>query len=80
MKPRKLTPLLIHTFLVIAGHKLVAEYKDQALKMMHVLQDCLIPIIPKSAIASTTKLTLFLEESIKKTSSFPVHPGKKMEP
>ena len=80
MKPRKLTPLLIHTFLIIAGNKLISIYKDQGLKLVYLLVDTLIPIIPVAAIASTTKLKLFLEETVIKTNSFPLNQGKKMEP
>lgn len=80
MKPRKLTPLLLYNFLVIAGHSLIKTYGPQAKKLLHATIDGLIPIIPQSSVASTTKLKLFLEETIIQTGRIPEHNGKRMEP
>ena len=79
IRPRKITPLLIYAFLNVAGHKIVQQYKDQAVKLVAVLCDSLMPMFPKAAVASTTKLALYLDETVKKTGTFPPHSGHKME-
>lgn len=80
MKPRKITPLLIHTFLVVAGSGLMKKYGTQARKLIHVIVEGIIPIIPTAAIASTTKLKLFLEETVLLSNTFDVHPSSILEP
>jgi hypothetical protein len=78
MKPRKVTPLFVLLFLEIAGCKFLKTYGDQGLKIITYLKEEFIPKIPSKAIASTTKLTLFLEETVYKTRSFPEHSGRKL--
>ena len=79
MKPRKITPSLINTFLLIAGYALVQSYSTQALKLARVLYDDMIPLFPVASLPSTTKLQLFLEETVLATGKFPVPVGQKMK-
>ncbi|KAI8927632.1 GLE1-like protein-domain-containing protein [Entophlyctis helioformis] len=65
LKPRKITPLLIHTFLDVAGHALFTTYKSQAWKLAMYIANVSLPIMPPSANASTTRLKLYLEEQVK---------------
>ena len=64
MKPRRLTPLLLYTFLDVCGHELLKEYKSQALKLFHFIMEHNIPAMPQSALAGTTRLELFLQETV----------------
>ena len=80
MKPRKLTPLLIYAFLNVAGHALVANYGPQMLKLMKCLLEDFIPMFPAQALPSTTKLKLFLTETVIATGTFPIPDGQKMLP
>jgi hypothetical protein len=80
IKPRKVTPLFLLAFLEIAGHSLVSKYGEQGAKLIHYIIEIIIPAIPKTAIASTTKLQLFLDETIIKTGSFPIPSGRNLEP
>ncbi|KAL2919514.1 hypothetical protein HK105_201161 [Polyrhizophydium stewartii] len=63
MKPRRITPLLLHTFLEVAGHELLKTYPRQAPKLIRYMVQVAIPMMPASANASTTRLKLFLEET-----------------
>jgi GLE1-like protein len=80
MKPRKLTPLLIYAFLNVAGHALVTTYNTQMIKVMKCLLDDFIPLFPKQALPSTTKLKLLLEETVMSNGKFPIPDGQKMLP
>ncbi|KAJ2998537.1 Nuclear pore complex nucleoporin component [Globomyces sp. JEL0801] len=75
MKPRKLTPQLIYTFLEITGNALINEYRHQAKKMILVIKDQFIPTIPAAAISSTTRLQSFLEETVIKNGTIPICSG-----
>ncbi|EGF78345.1 hypothetical protein BATDEDRAFT_26953 [Batrachochytrium dendrobatidis JAM81] len=79
MKPRRITPLLIHTFLEISGHSLVKTYNRQVLKMVRYIVQILIPMIPVAANASTTRLSLMLNETILRNGSIPVFEGSQLE-
>ncbi|KAJ3260315.1 hypothetical protein HK103_000950 [Boothiomyces macroporosus] len=76
MKPRKLTPLLILTFLEIAGNKLLQQYGEQGKKLVHLIIEKSIPMMPASSVASTTKLKLFLEDTVFKQGTIPAHPSR----
>lgn len=76
MKPRKLTPLLILTFLEIAGNRLLQQYGEQGKKLVHLIIEKSIPMMPASSVASTTKLKLFLEDTVFKQGTIPAHPSR----
>eukprot|EP00842_Homolaphlyctis_polyrhiza_P006682 jgi/Hompol1/7014/HPOL_005158-RA len=82
LKPRKITPLLLITFLEIAGNALLTKYKGQAKKLIRHIIDIVIPTIStnKKAIASTTRLGLWLEETVLKNGQIPVFLDSKLEP
>ncbi|KAJ3369928.1 Nuclear pore complex nucleoporin component [Kappamyces sp. JEL0680] len=80
MKPRKITPLLLHSFLMVTGHALLKAYPDQGRKLISTIIDGLVPLIPTAAVASTTKLKLFLEETVVAKNSFPLPYGRALEP
>jgi hypothetical protein len=79
LKSRKITPVLIHTFLEIAGHSFLQNYQKQGHKIIQSLIRHFIPTIPATAIASKTRLELFLETTYLKTGQFPIHEGKSLE-
>jgi hypothetical protein len=71
MTPKKITPLLLVSFLEIAGHAIIDTYGDQGRKIISIIIDHVIPSVPSTAVASTTKLKLYLEETFMKTKRFP---------
>jgi hypothetical protein len=62
MKPRSISPLLIFTFLEIAGAELVKVYQGQARKLIRYFLGVWIGMVPATAIAHATRLQLFLEQ------------------
>ncbi|KAJ1344451.1 hypothetical protein BSLG_001011 [Batrachochytrium salamandrivorans] len=79
MKPRRITTLLLYTFLEIAGNALVTTYKRQAIKLVRYIVQVLIPMAPAAANASTTRLALFLDETVLKTGNMPPFEGSALE-
>ncbi len=79
IEPRRITPLIIHTFLQVAGKSFLETYKKQGEKMVHYLLDYVIPYIPKESIASSTLLKLFLEETVIQTGKIPLYDGAGLE-
>jgi hypothetical protein len=61
MKPRTISPLLVFTFLEIAGADLVKIYQGQARKLIQYLLGTWIGMAPEGAVAHATRLRLFLE-------------------
>ena len=80
LKPRGITPQLLHVFLEIAGHEFLNLYQMQARKVIQFIYQVYIPIIPDKAIAAKTRLQLFIEETMIKTSNFPKMAGSKLNP
>ena len=78
-EPRRITPLIIHTFLQVAGKALLDNYKKQGEKMIHYILEHVIPHIPKESVASSTQLQLFLEETVIRTGKIPMFEGATLE-
>ncbi|KAJ3159589.1 Nuclear pore complex nucleoporin component, partial [Geranomyces michiganensis] len=74
-KPRRVTALLILTMLEIVGFELLKKFGKQAEKLLVVLRDEFLPRNPKEAVASGTRLKLFLDE-VFKTGRIPPPEGK----
>ena len=55
-------------------------YQNQMRKMMTFVLETYIPMIPEKAIASKTRLYLFLQETFVKTGTLPDHKGNKISP
>ncbi|KAG0236892.1 hypothetical protein BGW42_002390 [Actinomortierella wolfii] len=56
MPPRPITPNLIDAFLEICGPVFLATYRTQALKVLQLLYDEFIPMIPKKGAPGTSRL------------------------
>lgn len=56
MKPRKITPSLMHTFFEIAGNALMSEYKEQGFGIVKFVCEVYLNMIPEKAIAAKTRL------------------------
>jgi hypothetical protein len=76
MPPRRITPLLLLTFLEITGFMLYKTFPQQMPKLMQLLIKEYIPRMPEASIASTTRLKLFLEENVLKRGTLPEPPGR----
>ncbi|KAI9209725.1 GLE1-like protein-domain-containing protein [Polychytrium aggregatum] len=68
LKPRRLTPTFLQTFLEIGGYAFMAEYQSQANKIMRYMIEVYIPQIPAQAVAATTRLNITLEDCAKRGS------------
>jgi hypothetical protein len=77
--PRRITPLLLHTFLEVAGYDLYKQYPNQMPKVMRVLIQDVLPRMPEAAVASVTRLQLFLEETVIKSGTIPMPSGKHLK-
>lgn len=62
MSPRPITPLLICSFLEVAGYELAAMYSKNFPSLMNYLVDVYIPRLPAECIAAKTRLELYLED------------------
>ena len=79
LQPIQISPLLLHNFFEIAGHKLIKVYGVQALNAIQAIVDKVIPNCPADAVASTTRLSLLLEETVLKTGTFPKYNGSNLK-
>ncbi|KAI9092704.1 GLE1-like protein-domain-containing protein [Phlyctochytrium arcticum] len=77
--PRKITPLLILKFLEIVGHEFLQTFGRQAIKLLQFTKDQFLQKISPKAIASTTRLELFLEP-IFQSGSIPSPEGRTLNP
>lgn len=80
MKPRKITPLIIHTFLEIAGSEMLNTYQGQMKKMLLFLIQAYYPMIPEKATAARTRLQLFLEDTFLKSGRIPKYENSDLQP
>ena len=79
LQPIQISPLLLHNFFEIAGHKLIEVYGNQALNTIQSIVDKVIPNCSADAVASTTRLSLLLEETVLKTGTFPKYNGSNLK-
>jgi hypothetical protein len=77
MKPRKITPQLIHAFLTIAGHQFIQKYNLQGKKMMKFLR-VYNTTMPADAISGSTRLSLLLD-TFEQTGQFEEPVAKKWD-
>ncbi|KAG0213291.1 hypothetical protein BGX33_003041 [Mortierella sp. NVP41] len=75
MPPRPITPALIQVFLEVCGNTFMRTYRNQATKVLRLMMENFIPIIPQQGIAGTTRLKTVLEDFIK-TGQIPVAEGR----
>ncbi|GJJ70060.1 nucleoporin GLE1 [Entomortierella parvispora] len=61
LAPRNITPGLVATFLDICGNSFLRTYKGQAVKVLRLVHDDILPIIPKEAAPSKARLVTVLE-------------------
>ncbi|KAJ3004534.1 hypothetical protein HKX48_001173, partial [Thoreauomyces humboldtii] len=59
----------------VAGHELLKAYGKQTIKLLQLLRNEYIPMVPEAAIATSTRLQLFLDE-VFKTGRIPQPDGK----
>lgn len=59
------------TFLDICGNSFLRTYKGQAVKVLRLVHDDVLPIIPKEAAPSKARLVTVLE-TFTKTGNLPV--------
>ncbi|KAK9761158.1 hypothetical protein K7432_014147 [Basidiobolus ranarum] len=64
LPPRPITPILINTFLEVAGPVFLKVYQDQAHKLLQLIIQSYLPLLPKESVAANTRLTSFLESYI----------------
>ncbi|KAI8057639.1 GLE1-like protein-domain-containing protein [Syncephalis plumigaleata] len=60
--PHTITPMLINTFLEIAGPALLEVYGDQARKLLQFIIQDYVPRLPPKSPAANSRLKSFLEE------------------
>ncbi|KAG0366832.1 GLE1-like protein-domain-containing protein [Gamsiella multidivaricata] len=76
MPPRPITPALITVFLEVCGSVYLRMYQNQATKVIKLLYNDFIPLIPRQGIDGTTRLKTLLEEEFIKKGQIPVAPGR----
>ncbi|KAI8922579.1 GLE1-like protein-domain-containing protein [Powellomyces hirtus] len=79
VKPRRIVSLLVLRFIEVAGHELLKAFPKQMEKLLVLLREVFIPMIPPEAVASTTRLQLFLDD-VFKTGKIPAPDGKILQP
>ncbi|TPX43465.1 hypothetical protein SeMB42_g04710 [Synchytrium endobioticum] len=81
IKPRGITPHLIHAFLKIAGNRLLEVYSTQAIKLVTLIRDHVIPAVPKEAqdaLAASNHLLVFFER-VQREGTIPKHEGSEWD-
>ncbi|KAJ3119848.1 hypothetical protein HK100_000132 [Physocladia obscura] len=81
MKPRKITPQLICSFLQIAGHEILRTFKRQAKKLFDYIYREVLPKMMALSVPSAMKLQIFFEEDggFIKTGNMPPMRDAKLE-
>ncbi|KXS21456.1 GLE1-domain-containing protein [Gonapodya prolifera JEL478] len=80
LEPQRITPLLILTFLEIAGLELQRTFKSQFRKIWVLLERHLIPKMPEASISSLTLLTVAMTDwQRSRTGLIPAPPGLTLE-
>ncbi|KAF8929800.1 GLE1-like protein-domain-containing protein [Dissophora ornata] len=75
MPPRPITPSLITVFLEVCGNSYLRTYRNQAAKVLKLVADEFIPLIPRQGVDGTTRLKTLLEEYFR-TGNIPVADGR----
>ncbi|KAI1318273.1 hypothetical protein EDD11_006969 [Mortierella claussenii] len=78
MPPRPITPSLITVFLEVCGNSYLKTYRKQAAKVLQLLRQEFIPLIPKQGIDGTTRLLILLGDYTK-TGQIPVAEGREFD-
>ncbi|KAF9102760.1 hypothetical protein BGX27_010865 [Mortierella sp. AM989] len=75
MPPRPITPALIAVFVEVCGNMYLRTYRNQAHKVLQLLFQEFIPIIPSQGKDGTTRLKILLED-FAKSGQIPVPEGR----
>ncbi|KAK3812260.1 MAG: GLE1-like protein-domain-containing protein [Benniella sp.] len=78
MPPRPITPSLITVFLEVCGERYLRTYGNQARKVIQLLVNEFIPLIPRQGKDGTTRLKTLLEEYLR-TGQFSVVEGREFD-
>ncbi|TPX33296.1 hypothetical protein SmJEL517_g03734 [Synchytrium microbalum] len=81
IKPRAITPHLLHAFLKIVGNRLLQTYGTQAIKLVQLIRDQVVPAVPKDsqdALAASNHLLVFFER-VERDGTIPAHEGSEWE-
>lgn len=72
LKPRRITPLIIHSFLAVCGHAFLENYRSQASKLLSFICNDFMSAIPEEAKAGKVRLDILLKEN---GGKIPICPG-----
>jgi hypothetical protein len=78
MPPRPITPSLITVFLEVCGDKYLRMYGAQARKVIQLLMNDFIPLIPQQGISGTSRLKTLLEDYLR-TGQLPPPNGREFD-
>ncbi|KAI8347957.1 GLE1-like protein-domain-containing protein [Mortierella sp. GBAus27b] len=78
MPPRPITPSLITVFLEVCGDKYLRIYGAQARKVIQLLMNDFIPLIPQQGISGTSRLKTLLEDYLR-TGQLPPPNGREFD-
>ncbi|KAF9186928.1 hypothetical protein BGZ51_001238 [Haplosporangium sp. Z 767] len=78
MPPRPITPALLAVFVEVCGERYLSTYRNQANKVLRLLMQDFIPLIPKEGVSASTRLKTKLEEFYS-TGRLPVPEGREFD-
>ncbi|KAF9918337.1 hypothetical protein BX616_009234 [Lobosporangium transversale] len=79
MPPRPITPSLITVFLEVCGNSYLSNYRQQAHKVLRLLKNEFIAMVPKQGIDGTTRLLTLLEDYAKSGGQIPIAEGRNFD-
>ncbi|KAG0008564.1 hypothetical protein BGZ80_003295 [Entomortierella chlamydospora] len=78
MPPRPITPALIAVFIEVCGNMYLGTYRNQANKVLRLLYEDFLPMIPKQGIDGKVRLKTLLDDFIK-SGQIPVADGREFD-
>ncbi|KAG0251449.1 hypothetical protein BG011_007603 [Mortierella polycephala] len=78
MPPRPITPALLAVFVEVCGERYLSTYRNQANKVLRLLMQDFIPLIPKEGVSASTRLKTKLEDFYS-TGRLPVPEGREFD-
>ncbi|KAF9357666.1 hypothetical protein BGX26_003341 [Mortierella sp. AD094] len=78
MPPRPITPALIAVFVEVCGNMYLRTYRNQANKVLRLLYQDFLPMIPKQGIDGTVRLKTLLDDFVK-SGQIPVADGREFD-
>jgi hypothetical protein len=80
IQPRRITPQLIHTFLLVCGNKMMTANRTEGEGLVRHITGTLFNQIPPEAKPAAMRLELFLKETLfSAKGQIPPCPGSKLE-